>query len=370
MSALFESFNLAGTELSSRIVMAPMTRARATGEVADELTARYYQQRAGAGLIITEGTPVSPEGRGYLYLPGIFSKAQVAGWKKTTDAVHEQGGRIFAQLWHVGRMSHSSLQENDNCPVGPSSKATQHSNVYARDANGNDGMVTPTPPRALATEEVQRVTQDFVKAAQNAIAAGFDGVEIHGANGYLFHQFINPNVNDRTDRYGGSIENRLRFLFETIDAVSEAIGAHRVGVRISPYGHLFECDDFDDEAETWQQAASEFQTRDLAYVHLSDQLTIGANKMPEDFPRKFREIYQGTLIAAGGFDKAHAEQAIASGEIDLVAFGRPFIANPDLVDRLRHDWPLNEADRDTFYGLLGERGYTDYPTWQQQQEAK
>lgn len=363
MSKLFEPFDLAGLCLSNRVVMAPMTRARAQTTIPDDLTVEYYRQRAGAGLIISEGAPVSIEGRGYLFNPGLYLPEQVAGWRQVTDAVHAGGGRIFAQLWHVGRMSHVSLQSEGRAPVTSTATRAATGLAFARDEAGQPGMVPASQPRALETGEVARITQDFVRAARMAMEAGFDGVELHGANGYLFEQFVNGALNQRTDRYGGSIENRLRFMLETLDALSAEIGAARVGLRISPFGRLFDMAPYADEAETWVTLAGELDRRSLAYVHLSDQLTIGAEKMPEGFAASFRKTYRGTLIAAGGFDRQSGEAALQSGELDLIAYGRPFIANPDLVERMRHDWPIAIPDRATFYGSQGVKGYTDYPAY-------
>jgi 2,4-dienoyl-CoA reductase-like NADH-dependent reductase (Old Yellow Enzyme family) len=361
MSMLFTAYNLSGLTLKNRVVMAPMTRARAETTVPDELTVLYYQQRAGAGLIITEGVPVSMQGRGYLFNPGLYTQEQVEGWKRVNAAVHQEQGRIFAQLWHVGRVSHTSLQPNGEAPVSSSAKLAANSNAYAYDDNHQPGPIQASKPRALSVPEIADIKADFVRAASRAMEAGFDGIEIHGANGYLFEQFINPTVNDRTDEYGGSIENRIRLLLETIDAVAAEIGRDKVGVRISPFGRLFDMAPFEDEAETWVTVAAELQKRSIAYVHLSDQLTIGAERMPEGFAKNFRESYRGTLIAAGGFDRDSAEAALEAGELDLIAFGRPFIANPDLVERMKNGWPLATPDRETFYGNSGEKGYVDYP---------
>lgn len=361
MSMLFSPYTLSGMELNNRVVMAPMTRARALNDIPDELTVLYYRQRASAGLIISEGVPVSIQGRGYLFNPGLYNQEQVEGWKHVTRAVHEDGGKIFAQLWHVGRVSHTTLQPDGGAPVSSSNKVAANSMTYAYDEHGQPGPIQASQPRALSTEEVGTIKNDFVQAARRAVEAGFDGVEIHGANGYLFEQFINPCVNDRTDRYGGSIENRIRLLLETIDAVADAIGRGKVGVRISPFGRLFDMAPFDDEAQTWVAVAHAIHQRDIAYVHLSDQLTIGAERMPVGFAQTFRESYQGTLIAAGGFDRESAQAALESGALDLVAFGRPFIANPDLVERMKNNWPIATPDRATFYGNSGEKGYVDYP---------
>lgn len=363
MSILFSPYTLSGLMLRNRVVMAPMTRARALNDIPDYLTVLYYRQRASAGLIISEGVPVSIQGRGYLFNPGLYNQEQVEGWKLVTNAVHEEGGKIFAQLWHVGRVSHTTLQPDGGAPVSSSNKLAANSMAYAYNEKNEPTPIQASPPRALSTEEIPGVKNDFVQAARRAMEAGFDGVEIHGANGYLFEQFINPTVNDRTDQYGGSIQNRIRLLLETIDAVAQEIGRAKVGVRISPFGRLFDMAPFDDEAQTWVEVAREIQKRDIAYVHLSDQLTIGAEGMPEGFATSFRETYRGTLIAAGGFDRESAEGALLSGELDLIAFGRPFIANPDLVERMKNGWPLAIPDRATFYGNSGQKGYVDYPVY-------
>lgn len=364
MSILFSPYSLSGLMLRNRVVMAPMTRARALNDIPDDLTVLYYGQRASAGLIVSEGVPVSIQGRGYLFNPGLYNQEQVEGWKRVTKAVHEEDGKIFAQLWHVGRVSHTTLQPGGGAPVSSSNKVAANSMAYAYNEKHEPTPIQASPPRALTTEEIADVKNDFVQAARRAVEAGFDGVEIHGANGYLFEQFINPTVNDRKDHYGGSIQNRIRLLLETIDAVTKEIGRAKVGVRISPFGRLFDMASFDDEAETWVEVAREIQKRDIAYVHLSDQLTIGAEGMPDGFAKSFRETYQGTLIAAGGFDRESAEGALISGELDLIAFGRPFIANPDLVERMKNGWPLATPDRSTFYGNSGEKGYVDYPVYQ------
>lgn len=368
MSLLFTPYDLAGLTLPNRVVMAPMTRSRADTGVPDAQTALYYAQRAGAGLLITEGAPVSQEGTGYLFTPGLYTDAQEVAWREVTRAVHARGGRIFAQLWHVGRQSHVSLQPDGAAPVSASSKRAEGTFSFAWGPDGATGQQPASTPRALGTEEIVRVIHDFVAAAKRAIRAGFDGVEIHGANGYLFEQFINGAVNDRTDRYGGSIQNRLRFLLETIDAVAAEIGMDRTSVRISPFGRLADCGPYIDEAETWLTLAAELEARNPAYVHLSDQLTIGGEAMPESFPSTFCKTFTGTLIAAGGFNKNRGEQALQDGALDLIAFGTPFIANPDLVERMQNGWPLAEAPRAAFYGGQGACGYTDFPTWTETKE--
>ncbi|MVV49910.1 alkene reductase [Pseudomonas sp. PB120] len=367
MNTLFKPYNLAGTELANRVVMAPMTRARALDDVPDEHTVTYYEQRASAGLIISEGIPISREGCGYLFNPGLYSDEQTEAWRRVTDAVHAKGGRIFAQLWHVGRVSHVSLQPGGAAPVSAVATVAARSNAYAWVEKDKPGPVQASIPRALSTAEVHRVSADFVSAARRAMDAGFDGIELHGANGYLFEQFLNGALNTRQDAYGGSIANRQRFLLETLDALAAEIGTARVGVRLSPFGRLFDMHPYAEETDTWLSLASALNERDLAYVHLSDQLTIGAEAIPKGFASEFRQAYRGTLIAAGGFTRELAEAVLEVGDLDLIAFGRPFIANPDLVERMQNDWPLAEGDRTTFYGINGSptNGYTDYPAYRE-----
>jgi len=365
MSILFDRHDLGGLVLRNRVVMAPMTRSRSVATVPDALTATYYAQRATAGLIITEGAQVSEQARGYLFTPGLHSRAQVEGWKGVTAAVHAAGGAIFAQLWHVGRVSHVSLQPGDRAPVAPVAKAAEGVQAFAYREDGTPGQVPASTPRALATAEIPGITADFVAAARNAIDAGFDGVEIHGANGYLFEQFINGGLNTRGDIYGGpSVANRLRFVLETLDAVAAEVGAHRVGIRLTPFNRVFDMPAFDGEADTWRAMAAELAGRRLAYVHVGNRAAIVA-AAGEDFLRAFRETCGGTLILAGNYTRETATADVASGLADLVAFGRPFIANPDLVARLRNGWPLAEADDSTFYGGTA-LGYTDYPAYGQE----
>ncbi len=368
MSLLFTPYDLAGLTLPNRIVMAPMTRSRAAAGVPDAQTALYYAQRASAGLLITEGAPVSQEGTGYLYTPGIYTDTQEAAWAKVTQAVHDRGGRIFVQLWHVGRVSHTSLQPDGSAPVSASAQRAEGAFSFAIGPDGKPGQQPASMPRALLTTELARITDDFVTAARRAMRAGFDGVEIHGANSYLFEQFLNANSNQRTDRYGGSIENRMRFLLETIDAVASEIGMKRVGVRFSPFGRLSGMQGYDDEAETWLAVAKALEIRQPAYVHLSDQLTIGGEAMPQGFPAKFCKTFTGTLIAAGGFTQETGEQALKDGALDLIAYGKPFIANPDLVERMLNGWPIATAPREAFYGGTGASGYTDFPTWNKEKD--
>jgi N-ethylmaleimide reductase len=366
MPSLFDPYDLGPIRLKNRIVMAPMTRSRARNAAIapDADTAIYYRQRASAGLIVTEGAPVSVEGRGWAFSPGIYRPEQIAAWRRVTDAVHARGGRIFAQIWHNGRASHVSHQENCQAPVSSVDTQAQGVISFAFDAEGKPAMLPQSEPRALRLDEIPRVIGDFVQAARNAIAANFDGIELHGANGYIFEQFINGALNTRNDRYGGPlIENRLRFALETVDAVAAAIGGERTGIRLSPFGRYNDMHPFDDEAETWLTLATELSSRRLAYVHISDQTTLGAESIPDDFLKEFRHAYAGTLILAGGYLRANGQAALDAGRADLIAIGRPFISNPDLVERLRNNWPLNEADRATFY-TAGPRGYVDYPVCQ------
>jgi N-ethylmaleimide reductase len=373
MTKLFDSYNLAGLELSNRIVMAPMTRSRAPDDVADERVALHYAQRASAGLIVSEGTPISREGQGYLFNPGMFTPAQIAGWRLTTSSVRANGGRMFAQLWHVGRVSHSSIQPGGIAPVSATGQVASGAVAYAYGDDGAPGFVATSTPRALSTEEVGRVVADFVQAAANAVQAGFDGVEIHAANGYLFEQFMNPHVNDRTDAYSSeTIANRLRFTLAVVDAVADQIGSHRVGIRVSPYGRIYDMPHFDDMVDLYATLADELGARRIAYLHIMDQSGfIEREETPEQFEAKlyrllarFREgLGDVAIILAGGMTLDRAQSLIESGVIDLAAFGQPFISNPDLVARLRNGWPIVTADRETYYGG-GATGYVDYPAYE------
>lgn len=345
--------------------MAPMTRARANNaELApDEDTVTYYSQRAGAGLIVSEGLPISVEARGQVFTPGIHSAAQIAGWRAVTDAVHARGGVIFAQLWHVGRNGHSSLHP-DGAPM-VSCVATRAQGVvsYGYDEGGHVAPLPQSQPRALEESEIPRLVADYVAAAKAALAAGFDGVELHGANGYLLEQFISGWLNTRGDRYGGSsIARRLAFPLEVVDAIAAEIGGDRLAIRLSPFGRYNDMHGFDGEEETWLTLAGELGARSLAYVHLGDQATLGAEAMPAGFVDKFRAAYHGTLMLAGGFLDDNGQAALDAGRADLIAIGRPFIANPDLVDRLQRGWPVVEPDRDTFY-RGGREGYITYPRY-------
>ncbi|KDB06528.1 12-oxophytodienoate reductase [Burkholderia sp. lig30] len=363
---LFQPLQFGALTLPNRIVMPPMTRSRASqpGDEANELMAAYYAQRASAGLIVSEGTYIAPLGKGYAWTPGIHTPAQVAGWRKVTDAVHAAHGRIFAQLWHVGRLSHTSLLDG-RPPVSSSPIQAKGVNVFVAGEGGSTpGFVQASEPRALSIDEIREIVDQYRAAARNAIGAGFDGVELHGANGYLVNQFIDSNANTRTDAYGGSLENRLRFLSEVAQALIEGTGdASRVGIRLAPLTTLNGCVD-DDPETTYLAAAKLLGELGVGYLHIAEADWDDAPLMPVEFKRKLRAAYPGVLIYAGKYTAERAREAIAAGWADLVAFGRPFVANPDLPERLRIGAPLAPHDRSTLFGG-GERGLTDYPTFAQ-----
>jgi N-ethylmaleimide reductase len=354
---LFSPLTIGKLTLPNRIVMAPLTRNRAAeGDVPHALNVEYYAQRASAGLIISEGTQISPEGKGYIATPGIYSAEQVAGWRKVTDAVHAKGGRIFAQLWHVGRISHTSLQPDGKAPVAPSA-ITANSKTFV-----STGFVDTSPPRALEISDIKRIVEDYRKAAQNAELAGFDGVELHSANGYLVDQFLRDGTNKRTDEYGGSIENRTRFLSEVLAAITSALPASRVGVRFSPFSTFGDISD-SDPLKTFGAAIAKASEFGLGYLHLVEGETGGSReKAPAADIATLRSRFNGVYLANNGYDRQRAIDAVESGQADLIAFGRQFIANPDLVERLERNAPLNEPKPATFYGG-GAEGYTDYPTF-------
>lgn len=361
-SPLFDEPRIGAITIKNRIVMAPMTRARSPELRASDDNALYYAQRAGAGLIISEGTPVSEEAQGYIHLPGIYSDEQIAAWRTVTDAVHARGGRIFAQLWHVGRNSHHSLQPGGGAPVSSTSMPAAETSAFAFKDDGTADFVPTSPPRALRTEEVPRIVEDFRVAAVNAVEARFDGIEIHGATGYLFEQFLNPKVNDRIDQYGGSIENRARLLMETVTAIADAIGPERTAVRLSPHAEIFDHAAYDEAEETFLHLAEALSGRGLAFVHLHDLGPFVAGNPPLISDRLLKEIkltFGGPVVLTGGLTKDRATDLVRRGLIDLAGFGRPYISNPDLAERLRNDWPLNPPDASTFYGG-GSEGYTDY----------
>lgn len=352
---LLEKYDLAGTQLENRIIMAPMTRNRAgEGNAPTELNAKYYKQRASAGLIISEGTQISEQGIGYPWTPGIHTKEQLKGWKKVTDAVHAEGGRIFAQIWHVGRISHPYFHDGA-LPVAPSAIRPEGQ------AFTPEGMKDFVEPRALETDEIKGIIEDYVQAAKNAITAGFDGVEIHGANGYLIDQFIQDGTNQRNDRYGGSVENRARFALEVTEAVANAIGSNRTGIRLSPSGEFNDMQDSNPK-KTFTYLIKELNQFKLAYLHLVEPLSDVSNKphYADNVAAFYRDAFDGTLIICGGYDRESGINVLEDDNADLVAYAQLFLANPDLPERFAGNAPLNEPNRDTFYGG-GKEGYTDYP---------
>ncbi|MEN3749930.1 alkene reductase [Sphingomonas sp. HF-S3] len=352
---LFTPYALGPVTLANRLVMAPLTRNRAAaGFVPGPHAAEYYAQRATAGLLIAEATQVSQQGQGYQDTPGIYSDDQVAGWRKVTDAVHAAGGRIFLQLWHVGRVSHVDLQPDGGAPVAPSAIRAETKTFV------NNAFVDTSEPRALALEELPGIVADFRKGAANAIAAGFDGVEIHGANGYLLDQFAKDGANVRTDAYGGSVENRARLMLEVAAAVVDEIGAERTGIRLSPVTPANGITTSDPQAQ-FDHIVRELDRLKLVFIHVIEGATGGPRDVaPFDYDA-LRQAFSGAYIANNGYDRALAEAHLADDKADLIAFGRPFIANPDLVERLKARAPLAEIDPATLYGG-GAKGYTDYPT--------
>lgn len=361
---LFSPYRMGTLELPNRIVMPPMTRSRAAaGDVATPLMAAYYAQRASAGLIVSEGTQISPQGQGYAWTPGIYNAEQVAGWRLVTDAVHAAGGRIFAQLWHVGRVSHVDLQPGGAQPVSSSALLADGVKVFVDPDQqgpqaGVGGMVQHSLPRALTLEEIPAIVQDYARAAQNALDAGFDGIELHAANGYLINQFIDSQANHRTDAYGGSLSNRLRFLKEVVQAVIGVLGKERVGVRLAPLTTLNGAVD-DTPQATYLAAAKLLDELGVAYIHIAEVDWEDAPEMPEAFKEALRMVYRGTLIYAGKYTADKAQAALQAGWADLIGFGRPFIANPDLPFRLQHGLALNTPDANTFFGGDAQ-GLTDY----------
>lgn len=355
---LFETFQLGSMTPSNRMVMAPLTRNRAgAGLAPTDLAVEYYAQRASAGLIISEATQIRPDGQGYIDTPGIYSEAQVKAWRTVTDAVHARGGRIALQLWHVGRISHVSLQPEGGAPVAPSAIRADAQTFVA------DGMVDVSQPRALELDEIPALIDDYRRAAANAMRAGFDAVEVHAANGYLLDQFLRDGANRRTDAYGGAIENRARLLMEVMEACCEEIGADKVGVRLSPVSPANGLTDSDPQP-LFAQVIEGLNQFSPLYVHMIEGATGGDRNIAPDFDfQALRRGFNGAYITNNGYDRASAESALADGAADLIAFGRPFIANPDLVRRYAQDAPLNELDPTTLYGG-GAKGYTDYPELQ------
>jgi N-ethylmaleimide reductase len=373
--SLFDPYNLGSQQLTNRVVMAPMTRTRtSSGDVPNALIAKYYGQRASAGLIIAEATDVAPHGKGYLWTPGIFTKGQVEGWQLVTKEVHQNGGKIFLQIWHVGRMSHTSMMPDGQAPWGVTDERAEGSDVFAHDASGRLTFVRASAPRQLGTEELPALVEDFRQAFRNAAKAGFDGIELHAANGYLFEQFMNSTLNTRSDQYGGqNPENRTRFLLEVVDAAIAELGASKIGVRLSPFGHYNSIPNDPEAEETYFYLCDALSRRGIGYIHLLYQLMPKGNMeqvtkfqemyLPDEFVKKTRDIFQGAIIWCGGFTKDAAQIALATGWVDLIAFGRHFVGNPDLVARFKNNWPLVEADRSAYYTRNGEIGFTDFPSF-------
>jgi N-ethylmaleimide reductase len=356
---LFTPKRVASVRVENRIVMAPMTRCRAIGNVPNDLIAEYYGQRAGAGLIITEGTSPSPNGLGYARIPGIYSKQQVEGWEKVTSTVHKNKGKIFVQLMHTGRISHPLNMPEKGQILAPS--AVKAKGQMWTDAKGLQDFPVP---KAMTDEDILFTKMEYVTAAKNAMKAGFDGVELHGANGYLLEQFLSPVSNIREDNYGGSIENRCRFVLEVVTAVAEAIGKGKTGIRLSPYGVASDMPHYPEINATYRYLAKEFGNLDIAYIHLVDHSAMGAPIVPIELKKMIRSNFTNSIILSGGYDKARAVADLQSGLGDLIAFGRPFINNPDLVQRLKNDWPLSQdLKMDSFY-TADEKGYTDYPLYE------
>lgn len=369
-AALFTPIDMGRITLKNRIVLPPLTRQRSAqpGDIATDLMATYYRQRAGAGFMVSEGTQIEPRGQGYAWTPGIYSQAQIDGWRKVTEAVHAEGGVIFAQLWHVGRVSHNALQPDGQAPVAPSAIQAQKVKAFIQTGPGVGELVQPSLPRALELAEIRDLVGQYAQAARNAIDAGFDGVEIHAANGYLVNQFISAHSNQRDDAYGGSLENRLRFLREIVDAVAAAVGADRLGVRFTP---LFTGTDQDrvyiglveeDPHTTYIEAIKVLEAAGVAYVSIAEADWDNAPDLPESFRRDVRANFSGKILYAGRYTAERGERLIEAGLADLIAFGRPFIANPDLPARIANGWPLNPLDPATVYGGA-EKGLTDYPTY-------
>jgi N-ethylmaleimide reductase len=353
---LFETFSARSLQLANRVVMAPMTRSRATPDhTPDALMATYYGQRASSGLIVTEGTSPSPNGLGYPRIPGLYDTIQANAWRAVTAAVHAPGGKIFVQFMHCGRVAHLA-----NLPAGAEVLGPGTAVCPGEMFTDSQGMQPHSPPRAMTETDITHAVQEHVKAAKLALDAGFDGVELHGANGYLIEQFLNPLINLRTDGHGGSIAGRNRLAIEIARATVTAIGRDRVGIRLSPYGVFNGTGEFPDVQAQYLALAQALSALGLLYIHLVDHASMGAPPVPADFKLKLRNAFDGVFILSGGFDHASAEQALRDRRGDLVAFGRAFLANPDLVARMRQDAPLNAPDMATFY-VPGAKGYTDYP---------
>lgn len=355
----FSTTEVGATTVLNRIVMAPMTRCRAIGNIPNDLMATYYAQRAQAGLIITEGTSPSPNGLGYARIPGLFNAAQIEGWKKVTTAVHTKGSKIFVQLMHSGRISHPLNMQPGTEIVAPS--AIKAAGQMWTDAKQLQDFPIP---KEMTAEDIISTKKEYVTAAKNALETMFDGVELHGANGYLLEEFLSPISNQRKDNYGGSVENRCRFVIEVVTEVANAIGIENTGIRLSPYGVASDMPHYPEIDETYDYLSKQLQELGIAYIHLVDHSAMGAPTVPIEIKKLIRKNFKNTIILCGGYDKEKAEADIEIGLADLVAFGRPFINNPDLVERMANNWPLSDKlHMDQFYSA-DEKGYTDYPIYQ------
>jgi N-ethylmaleimide reductase len=355
---LLSPYKLGHIELKNRIVMAPMTRSRAIGNIPNQLMAEYYEQRAGAGLIVTEGTSPSPNGLGYSRIPGIYSEAQVEGWKIITQAVHSKGGKIFVQLMHTGRISHKANMPEEALIIAPS--AVKPAGQMWTDAHGLQDFPVPIE---MTVEEIKHTKREYISAAANAVKAGFDGIELHGANGYLLEQFLSPISNVRKDNYGGSIENRCRFILEIAEDTIEEIGKEKIGIRLSPYGVASDMLPYPEIIDTYKYLTEKLNNLGILYIHLVDHSSMGAPEVPVEIKKAIRERFEHTLILSGGYTMDLAENELENGLADLIAFGKPFINNPDLVQRFTNGWTLSkDLDMNTFY-TPGEKGYTDYPVY-------
>lgn len=361
---LFSAYNLGSNKLANRIVMAPMTRSRAINNIPNELMVKYYSDRADAGLIITEGTAPSPDALGYARIPGLFNKEQTGAWKKVTDAVHENGGKIFVQLMHTGRITHPLNLPDEGIVRGVSAVAASTTQMYT----DQEGMQPLPVPKEISTEEIAGLIAEFVQSAEYAIEAGFDGIELHGANGYLLDQFLNSASNQRTDEYGGTPENRNRFVLEVTKAVADAIGKDKTGIRLSPFGAFNDMTADENTEQQFIQLAAGLKETGIAYIHVVDHSSMGAPAVPQSLKDAVRKAFSGTIILSGGYDAARAEADLEAGKGELVAFARSFLANPDLVKRIEIGAELNQPDFATFYSP-GEKGYTDYPVLKEELQA-
>lgn len=355
---LFTSYKVGSVQIKNRMVMAPLTRCRAIDNIPNDLMATYYGQRATAGLIITEGTSPSPNGLGYARIPGIFNEAQILGWKKTTAAVHKSGGKIFVQLMHTGRISHILNMQKGTQIIAPS--AIKAEGQMWTDAKQMQDYPTP---KAMTAEDLVTTRAEYVTAAKNALEAGFDGVELHGANGYLLEEFLSPITNVRIDNYDNNIENRCRFVLEVVEEVAKAIGKDKTGIRLSPYGVAGDMPNYPEIDATYDYLSKELNKLDIAYIHLVDHSSMGSPTVPIEIKKLIRKNFKHTLIICGGYDKESAETDLQNGLCDLIGFGRPFINNPDYVQRLENNQELSQTLKTDLFYTADEKGYTDYPNF-------